>query len=197
MLNFVLSSGSVGNNTIPINQTVEIPCVGRYIKITASAAFAATICLRQGSHFTNANIISISGATPVSTGVSGILAVGGNIANGVAPTANPNLVAGIDTTGLTRRVLTDTAGRVLVSGVTQAGATAALPLFGNSATPSLAQTDTGTIDSFTQYDLLAEVVTQLRILNRNFFEANVGQLSPVSDDPDVLRADYSTLTTLN
>lgn len=41
------------------------------------------------------NVAQLSGTTPVTAGVAGTLAVGGNIAVGVAPTANPVLAAGI------------------------------------------------------------------------------------------------------
>jgi hypothetical protein len=58
------------------------------------------------------NLAQIAGTTTVTAGLVGMLAVGGNVAAGVTPTANPVLIAGVDgaATPLTRRLLTDTSG---------------------------------------------------------------------------------------
>ncbi len=53
-----------------------------------------------------------AGTTMVTAGVSGMAAVGGNIADGTAPTANPILVGGITPGNLTKRVRTDDAGGI-------------------------------------------------------------------------------------
>lgn len=53
-----------------------------------------------------------AGTTMVNAGVSGMAAVGGNIADGTAPTSNPLLVGGITPGNLTKRMRTDDAGGI-------------------------------------------------------------------------------------
>lgn len=65
------------------------------------------------------NVAQIAGTNTVTGGVAGIQAVGGNIAVGAAPTANPIPVGGWDGTN-TRRILTDAISGGIVLGTTGA-----------------------------------------------------------------------------
>ena len=64
----------------------------------------------------SSNIAQLAGTPPVTAGVAGTLAVGGNIAPGIAPTLQPITIGGVDVSGLTRRILTDNKGQQIVSG---------------------------------------------------------------------------------
>ena len=100
----------------------SFPCIARYIKITITTAGPITFYLRAApwvAGYSNepVNVAQLAGTAPVTAGVAGTQAVGGNIGVGVAQTANPLAVAGVDQGALTRRVLTDTTGAVVVGGV--------------------------------------------------------------------------------
>ena len=62
------------------------------------------------------NIAQLAGTGPVTAGVAGTLAVGGNIAPGVLPTLQPLTIGGVDITGLVRRIITDINGQQSVVG---------------------------------------------------------------------------------
>ena len=61
------------------------------------------------------NTSQISGTAVVTAGLAGVQAIGGASAIAIAPTTNPVGISGIDTNNLTRRVLTDTIGRLSVN----------------------------------------------------------------------------------
>lgn len=56
------------------------------------------------------NIAQIGGNTVTTAGANGVLAIGGNIATGSAPTTNPTYCGALDTNGFTRPFRTDPAG---------------------------------------------------------------------------------------
>lgn len=62
------------------------------------------------------NVAQIAGTTTVTGGVSGIQAIGGNIAVGTARTANPLPTGGVDASALTRVGLFDTQGKTITHG---------------------------------------------------------------------------------
>ncbi len=101
------------------------PVMGTYFRaaVTAytSGLFTTIVALRQQQAPLNqatapVNMATIAGTAPVTGGVAGMLAVGGNIAIGSAPTANPILVGGVDQGSLNRRFLTDTNGYLSTTG---------------------------------------------------------------------------------
>ena len=101
--------------------TYVFPVTGRYFRLYTSVAGTAgpvTIYLRTAQVLPNnfQNVSQFGGTAPVTAGVAGMLAVGGNIGPGVAPTANPALVGGIDYNGLTRRNQTDANGSLVAGG---------------------------------------------------------------------------------
>jgi hypothetical protein len=181
------------------NTNYTAPCVGRYLKFTITTAGTATLYLRSkafdGAYQTQQgfNLVSYGGTAVVTAGVAGMPAVGGNIAAGVAPTANPVLVGGIDTGGLTRRVLTDTTGRVAVSASVSAGNLGAAQSPQNIA--ALATQDQTILDGSLVIELLQQLLIEARVANYQRHEFNFGT-GQQSDDPTKLRDD-PTLTLIN
>jgi len=156
------------------------------------------------------NIAQIAGTAPPTAGVAGTLVTGGAVANGVAPTTNPNLIAGIDGSGLTRRVLTDTLGNVAVGGSTavgvrptanpvgvgavdQAGLTTRLGAVSQSAlgVPALATVSGDSVEGMSQMDLLFQILMEMRIMNQTMVES-INTCNPGIvdiDEPSVMRND--------
>ena len=91
-------------------------------QVTLSAVYSAqsfspsTNQVAQSSGNWSTNIAQIGGSNPVSAGVAGTQAVGGNVAPGNLPTVNPVGSSGVDSKGLIRRLLTDSAGQSIVVG---------------------------------------------------------------------------------
>ena len=111
------------------------PCLGRYFRcqVTTYASgnpIAIGILKNQYAFFPastlSANVSQVGGTAVVTGGVAGIQAIGGNIAVGAAPTANPVPIGGWDGTN-TRRILTDASsgGVVLGSSIVANGQTLA------------------------------------------------------------------------
>jgi hypothetical protein len=208
------------------------PVVGQYLKLVVSGAVGTTITasviLKQtpmnGSYFNSGNLPvnvgQFNGTTTVTAGVAGMLAVGGNIGQGVAPTANPVLVGGIDTGGLTRRILTDIGGRPIANVSTVGTATVgapyitnftvsntAYPLSSNTAYPqniigvlpstfqqsaALNVQDTAQYEGQTQTELLAQILLELRILNQQIYELPKAlATNNYNDPPEELRKEPS------
>ena len=129
-----------------------------------------------------------------------MLAVGGNIAAGTAPNANPVLMGGIDNTGLTRRVLTTVAGAQGVAGFDSAAnihpllTDASGALAGNptgSQTPLQVKLAQGSQDELGVTDALAAILRELRYMNYSLQEQaylfNSGKSMP--DDGDSFKMD--------
>ena len=91
----------------------------------------------------------------VTAGVSGMPAVGGNIAPGTAPTANPVPVGGVDISGKTRRFLSDVPGNQAIVGPD--------PTFSGQASPVL--TKDVAPAGMSQQDLLWRILIELRAQN--------------------------------
>lgn len=81
------------------------------------APYATSTTQVAGAAATTKVDVGLLGATaPVTAGLAGTLAVGGNIAAGVTPTTNPLLIGGVDTALLIRRLLVDAVGQQQVTG---------------------------------------------------------------------------------
>ena len=183
----------------------SFPVVARYIKIAATTAGGATAYLRAAPwnpNYTtsvptanaNNNVAQLNGFGVVNAGVNGTLAVGGNVAPGVARTENPLPIAGVDASNLTRTLLTDAAGRqyVLHGGADAAGVSrvgGAFAAAGLGALPSMLTQDASLFEGKTIIELLAQILTELQIANQQRYEMMVGNNS--SDDPAAYRADPS------
>ena len=101
----------------------SFPAIARYIKITLTTAGYAVAYLRAAPWVAGyatplaSNVSQLNGSAPVTANVAGTLAVGGNVATGVAPTMYPAPIATVDAAGLTRRPLSDATGALTVGGV--------------------------------------------------------------------------------
>lgn len=117
---WAVSSGAVPTATATANGQWAIPAAGRFFRVQITTAgtgvVAAVVLLKNFSSWYPANAPSIAanaavnvaqlaGTAPVTAGVAGTLAVGGNVAVGAAPTTNPISLAWDGTN--TRRILTD------------------------------------------------------------------------------------------
>ena len=191
---------------VAANTGYSFPCIARWLRVTVTTAGTMTIYLRSAgwvSGYTTTvpsgtavnNVAQFGGTNIVTAGVAGIPSIGGNIAPGTAPTVNPVPVGGIDTSGLTRRVLTDTAGRVIETAyapdftgtVRQIAALAASYVTAGA----LATQDTGVQDGNTLLDLLASILLELKIANHQHYLLNTQGGSPLADEPQSLRNDPS------
>jgi len=183
-------------SAIAASSGYSFPAIARWIKITLTAGGTATAFLRQqawnGSYTTsvptanaNNNITQFGSTNIVNAGVAGIPSVGGNIAPGTAATVNPVPVGGVDSTNLTRRFLTDTSGRQIVN---IQGALVNQNAFAVNSNPVL---DVGTTDGINQYELLSQIVLELRIMNQQMFNFMGYQ---GADTPDAYRADQSFIS---
>jgi hypothetical protein len=133
----------------------------------------------------NNSITQFGGTNIVTAGVAGIPSVGGNIAPGTAATANPMPIGGVDASNLTRRLLTDATGKAQVSVI---GALSAQNAFSVPSNPIL---DVGTDNGFNQYELLSQMLLELRILNQQVYNLMGYQ---GADSPDTYRVDQSFIT---
>ena len=116
--------------TVPISAaaaggTWVFPVTGKYFRAVVTAYTSGTVL--SISHLRSAqapvlastpsmNLTQINGQPVVTANVNGIAAIGGNIAPGSLATAYPAPVAGADSGGLTRRLLTDTSGALVLNG---------------------------------------------------------------------------------
>jgi hypothetical protein len=194
----------------------SFPCIARYIRFVVTTAGTATVFLRStpwaGNYTTTGptsslttNVATWAGTAGPSAGVAGVVAVGGNIAAGVLPTANPVLMAGIDTTlsatgtpaGLTRRLQTDTSGRLITASIDQANVARSLgsvsPNHNMQNTAALAIEDLSQFEGQTVPELLFQILIELKI--SNFYQYSLpallttGTTNSVGDEPSSLRND--------
>jgi len=122
------SASTAFANALAANTSYIIPCAARFIRITATTAGTATAFLRaqpwQGASYLAAaptNIAYVGSTAAVTAGIAGLLAVGGNAGPGVAASANPTPVGGVDPSGLTRRIETDANGNLISAGLLPTG----------------------------------------------------------------------------
>ena len=179
-------------NTLVAISNYSFPCLTRYLKIVATTAGSFTYYLRS-QPFTNINvnvqqiggsavsaasaqlgmnIANYGGTAVVTGGVAGIPSVGGNIAVGTAPTANPIPLA-VDTSGLTRRILLDSSGKIAVGNITipqttSTGAPVSLASAQNQV--PLNTQDTSQFEWQFRDEILGQILLELKILNQQIFE---------------------------
>ena len=176
---------------VTANAGFAFPALARYIKVTITTAGTATAYLRMqtwsGSYTTSVptstssnNVAQLAGTAPVTAGVAGTLAIGGNIAPGTAPTLQPVGVAGIDAGNLTRRLLTDVVGRQVVLG---AGITT------THNVPAVVVADGALAEGASQSDLLIQLLLEMRITNQYLYDMARGNMT--TDEPQNYRNDPS------
>ena len=186
------------------SSSYSFPCTSRYVKIVPTTAGTATVFLRNqpwtGTYAT-VNLTQLGSATLVTAGVNGTLAVGGNIAVGTAQTTNPLVVGGVDSGSLTRRLLTDTTGRPVISAVDQTATNRTLGLVSPAATlqnvATLAVQDLAMFEGQSIVELLAQILVELKINNYYLFNLpailSSGTANPPSDEPAFIRTEPSVL----
>lgn len=224
-----VTSTTVFTNNMNAAGTYTTAVLGRYLKIVSpgAATGVATITLKQAPHSLQStqvnqglgltNLTHIGGTATVTGGVAGILAVGGNIAPGTTPTANPLLMGGADLNTLTRRVQTDSAGKPLInalspyfntfsnnttSGISSSnspGANTVLPINTVGSIPASYQQsaalnvqDTSQFEGQNKLELLAQILLELRILNQQIYELpKTLATSNYGDAPESIRQEPS------
>ena len=183
-------SGVAPATTLPAATGIyTIPVLSRYLKLTGPAsAVSCTIYLSSANY--NAanslitppmNLAQTAGTPTVTTGVAGMMAVGGNIATGVAATAAPVLVAGADNatrSKVTRTILTDETGQI------QTGTTLNMQNIQNIRNSSMTDDKKGD-------DILALILLELKILNQQIYELPRLLITSqtATDEPDEFRND--------
>lgn len=186
-----------------------IPVTGKYLQLVGPAsAIQCFIYLSANPTSVNAQMLSAAlsnitqvGSQPVVTAnVNGMLAVGGNIAPGAAPTAYPVLIAGVDqlTTPLTRRLLTDALGRVQIGNISSQN-NKAVNILGFDPTyrnPLEVQDTTKTEDGQSRDDLLSQILKELKAQNLILIELSrtlqSGQV--ITSDIEEIRKEESLYT---
>ena len=161
----------------------SIPVVGRFFKLQLTAytsgRVSAIAYLRSQplpilTSTPSVSVAQVNGVAAVTAGVSGMLAIGGNVAPSAAPTAFPVPMGGWDG-AFTRRLLTNTSGALGVYGA------APLPMY---VAESPARYAPDTTDQ-----LLTAMLRELRVLNKlTSLSADYG------DADDQLRDDASFWT---
>jgi len=193
----------------------NFPCLKRYIKITYTTGGIGSAYLKYqpwnyGNYLTTTlqgtsavNLTQLSGTTQVTGGLAGTQAIGGASAVGVAPTYNYLGIGGIDSSGLLRRLLTDSIGRLTVSGTVPgantsgaSGGVGAIPgTMQNS--PALNVQDTTQLEGQTQIELLAQILLELRILNQQIYDLPFLQNNGIATNPtppELYRLEQSIFT---
>jgi hypothetical protein len=196
--------------------TTNLGQIGGSAVSAASAQLGTNIAQIGGSAVAVAtaqlgvNLQNIGNAAAITGGVTGSLAVGGNIVTGSSvAAANPITVGGVDQANLVRRAQTDMVGRLMSTAAipyfhsynsNSPQANTALPMNAVGAIPaSYQQSAALNVQDTSQYEgqnfteLLAQILLELRILNQQMYElprliAN-GQGS--NDPPELFRQEPS------
>lgn len=176
------SSVTAPTGTINTASLYSFSSIGRFVRgvMVSNGLTNAIIYLRQqaanpftASFGAQVNLSAISGTSPVTSGVAGMLAVGGNIAVGSAPTSNP-LPITIDTSGLTRRLLTDLSGRISTSGTDAASTARPIgvlpPAAGNQNVAPTAVNDISQFEGQSLSEILGQILVELKINNQMMSE---------------------------
>lgn len=196
--------------TLPAATGIYIfPVTGRFFRLVGPAsAVQCTIYLRCtpmvplgtiGAVTTVSTVTTLTqfgGTNIVTAGLAGMLAVGGNVATGIAPTANPVQIGGVDagrlyTPGMvaanltpkTRRALVDEQGRFILANVD-------LQLNGTQniqGTATANVRDVDQVEGQTILEVMLQVLIELKIITHQLREMAVGG---VADDVNMLRNSY-------
>ena len=150
---WAVSPGAAPTSTVSTVGQWLVPVVGRFFRVQVVAYTSGVIgCVSalksQNAWFpfsspsfaanSSVNVAQIGGSAPVTGGVAGIQAIGGNIAVGAAPTANPVPIGGWDGTN-TRRILTDAVSGGVALGAAGVSNGASVSTLISAATNNLTQ----------------------------------------------------------
>jgi hypothetical protein len=180
----------------------SVPAVGRFFRATITAYTSGTSQIsitprQQPAYHADSvpnplvvNASQVGGTNTVTAGVGGLQAIGGNIAVGTAPTSNPVPMGSIDVNGLTRRLLSDATGRLMLGGLLAACTTP-------NGTPPTSSVDATQSDGQSPIEILQQILVELRIQTLYLHQLpSMLQLSiavgSTWDDPNTLRDPQST-----
>ena len=209
VLGYTATAPQTMTATLPAATGLYIfPVTGRYFRLIGPATYVqCTIYLRQvpctlstiGTVSTVTTLSQFAGTAIVNAGVAGMLAVGGNIATGTAPTANPIQIGGVDAgrlttpgavaaalTPKTRRALVDELGRFIAPNM---DITTGLN-FQNLV--SAYTKDSSQHEGQSIIEILAHILVELRTLNWQIHELPISiganTMAP-ADDLDEVRTE--------
>jgi len=233
VLSSIAAGPTVMSTTIAALSSYAFSATARFVRIVCTTAGTFTYYLRNTPGVMSAqnltaiagaavsatvaqlgmNIVNVGGTGVVTGGVLGLLGVGGNIAAGTAPTANPVPVGTADFGTLTRRLLSDVSGRAMIAAAspllyTMAGTTTttqntpssntALPHMSIGMLPHTYQQtgamnvqDTSQNEGQNFVELLAQILLELKILNQQMYELPIRLTysNPGADSPETYRND--------
>ena len=191
--------------TIAAGAGYSFPVLGRWMKITLTTAGSGVAYLKNTPFnplYTTTP--QVAGGAGVNAGVVGIPAVGGNIAVGVAPTANPIIAGSIDTSGLTRRILSDITGKIIPASFDatgkpitytydQTGTNRILnslsPAYSSENVSTLPVSDQTLFEGQNFVELLGMILLELRVQNQLLHQIGMG--NAIVDEPNVMRQDQT------
>ena len=196
--------------TTAVASTITVfPLTGRYVRLVGPAAeVRAVVTLRNvpaqsistiGTVSTVTTLTQFGGNNIVTAGVNGMLAVGGNIAAGTAPTANPVPMGGADEgrlitpsntaanlTPKTRRLLVDERGRIIPTNIDL--------MYGGfsnyQGTGTANVRDVTSSEGQLQIDIMQQILVELRLLNHQIHEMANGTTTML-DDLEMIRNSFS------
>lgn len=173
ILGYTSTGGQIPVSTATANGLYIFPCSGKFFRLQVTAYTSgnvqASAFLRQQPfpqsllNIPSVNTAQYGGTTVVNAGVAGVAAIGGNIATGAAQTTNPVVIGGVDTnkTPLTRRIQTDTTGRIInaVDSQNVSRVIGALPPSRSTLNiPSASVQDTAQFEGQSQIELLSRLI---------------------------------------
>jgi hypothetical protein len=210
----VTGASTVFVTAVTATASFTFPCLARYIRLTCTTAGQFTAYLRQQIFMPNylvvtnqsTNMAQVGGTATVTGGLAGTLGIGGGSAVNVAPTYNFLGVAGIDSAGLTRRVLSDAAGRLAITasnpnisatGITPTAASLGAILGTMQNTAAMNVQDTAQFEGQSIVELLALILVELKIANQQRYEMPYLLNNGVNngmDPPEQFRLDGTIFT---
>ena len=196
-LGYNISSGATAPvASIAIGSLWVFPCISRYFRCRLSAyasATAITAYLRsQPAPANGVNVVSVGGSqvsqssgvlavniatvAGANTTTAGTLAVGGPAQVGAISASYPVVTAGVDGSGLVRRILTDSKGAQVIVGTD--------PSVNLVPNPFLVTQAPGTFAGDGVIDTLNTIARELRLLNIKISELPLRLINSIPDNDD-------------
>lgn len=210
ILGYSTAGAAFGSGSLSSTGFIMIfPCVGKYFRAQVTSYTSGNVqviaYLRQQG-FPNSllfspsiNLQSIVSNTAVTAGISGLLAVGGNIAPAAARTSNPIPISGTDSGNLTRVLRTDTTGNIGISATDQAGTNRPLTTLNTAGNQqSVPIINVEQFEGQSLLEIMAQILVELRINNLYMSELPTVLNLPNGkfEEPDSLRKDVTLLTAI-
>jgi hypothetical protein len=196
----MMTGAGVFTTVLTANANYTIACVGRFARISATAAGQFTYTLRNiqaqiaGQNLVGingvavvpataqigVNVAQMAGTTTVTGGVAGTLGVGGVNLVGVTSASNPVIVGGVDPLGASRRATTTMLGDLIAGNRTIPTSNATLGTATTGNTPiayagynnqiPLSIQDVEQYEGQTHLELLAQLLQEVKIMNQQLYE---------------------------